>query len=123
MRHKFIRRNWDKHKRLGKNRKKRQIWRRPKGRHNKIRKYRMGYPVRPSIGMRKNKKLRCTVQGLKPIIIRRFDDLKKAGKTNIIILANIGKKKKEEILKEAEKMNLRILKNEISKKDLWRKSR
>ena len=50
---KFRRRDWHKYKRLGKKDKKKVKWRKPKGRHNKMRESRKGYAASPSIGMKK----------------------------------------------------------------------
>ena len=47
---KFLRRTSSRYSKLGKGRKKKQIWRRPTGRHNKMRNKRNGYPVIVSIG-------------------------------------------------------------------------
>ncbi len=40
---KFLRRNWNKYKRIGKGNKKKQKWRKPRGRDNKMREKRRGY--------------------------------------------------------------------------------
>ena len=111
MRKKFLRRNWDKYKRLG-GKKKKQVWRRPKGRHNKMRLYRAGYPNRPEIGMKKAKKLGGKILGMKPVLVRNINDLKKAGRGEIILIARVGKKKRNQILAEAEKLNLNVFNQE-----------
>ncbi len=109
MKRKFIRTDWMRYSRLGKNRKKIQKWRRAKGRHNKIRKMREGYPVGPSIGYGSARKDSGKIQGLMPKVVNNFADLETAGKHNIIILGRrLGAKKKMEIIKKTNEMNLKI---------------
>lgn len=100
-RKKFIRRNWDKYKRLGKNRRKKQIWRRPKGIHNKMRERRAGYPSRPEIGMKN--------YGKKIKLIRNLKELLQIGKGEGVIIAKIGKKLRLEIEKKADELGIKIL--------------
>mgnify|MGYP001600489337 FL=1 len=82
---KFLRRNWDKYKRLGKRNKKRQIWRKPKGIHNKMRKNRRGYSAIVRIGYRTNKKERGRINNLIPVVIRSLSDLNNIGKDKIVV--------------------------------------
>ncbi len=51
---KFLRRIHNRYSKLGRRRKKKQIWRRPTGRDNKMRERRRGYPARVQIGYKKN---------------------------------------------------------------------
>ena len=53
---KFLRRTWSRYSKLGKQRKKKQIWKAPKGRDNKMREKRKGYPAVVSIGYKKPQK-------------------------------------------------------------------
>ena len=55
---KFLRRTWNRYSKLGKRRKKKQVWRRPTGRDNKMREKRRGYPAVVSLGYRKEKNTR-----------------------------------------------------------------
>lgn len=106
---KFLRRDWTRYSRLGKNRKKIQKWRRAKGRHNKIRKMRAGYPVGPSIGYKRDRNESGRIQGLMPIVVGSFNDLKNIGKHNIAILGRrLGVKKKMEIIKQLSEMKVKI---------------
>lgn len=98
-RRKFLRRNHDKYKRLG--RKKLLKWRRPRGRHGKMREERRGYPGVPKIGM-KNK------QVLEIVLIRNMAELGKIKKGQEVIIASIGKKKRQEILNKAKEMGIKI---------------
>ncbi len=107
---KFLRRIWNRHSKLGKGRKKKQVWRRPKGRDNKMREKRKGYPIVVSVGYKKNKSERKLVR-----IVRNIGDLEKAEKNEMIIIGNIGKKKKIEIAKKATKMKLPIQNINIKK--------
>ena len=53
---KFKRQESGRHSKLGKNRKKLQKWRGAKGRDNKIREHRFGYPKAPSVGYKNTRK-------------------------------------------------------------------
>lgn len=123
MRRKFLRRSTGEKLKFGKKRKKKQIWRKARGRDNKIREKRAGRPRKPEIGMKKDKKFRGKVLGMVPIMVSKIEELKEIKTGQIVILAKLGKRKKEVLLKEAEKMNLRVLVSEISKKDKWRKKK
>lgn len=104
MKRKFLRQNWFRYKKLGKK------WRRPRGRHSKMRTRRKGKPPRPSIGYKKQKEIRGTVQGFKPILISNVNDLDKIkiGEA-IIISSRVGLKKALEISKKAEDLGIKIL--------------
>ena len=109
MTRKFLRTDWMRYSRLGKNRKKIQRWRRAKGRHNKIRKRREGYPSKPLIGYGAPRKESGKIHGLIPLVVGSFNDLNDAGKHNIIILGRrLGARKKMEIIKRTREMNLKI---------------
>lgn len=100
---KFLRRTWSRYSKLGKGRKKKQKWRRPTGRDNKMREKRKGYPVVVSVGYAKgelNKK--------KFIIVNNLKELEKVGKNQEIILGKLGKKKKLEIAKLAKEKKIEI---------------
>ena len=92
---KFLRRNISLHLRIGKRRKGKQAWRKPKGRDNKMRESRKGRPPLVSIGYRSKKERKNT------LIVYNLKDLGNAKKYNRIILGKIGKKKRAEILKKA----------------------
>ena len=97
---KFLRRTWDRYSKLGRKRKKKQKWRNPKGRDNKMRERRRDYPKVVSIGYKKpiNKKL---------ILIKNASELEKI-KGKEVMVGKVGKKKKIEIAKKAEEMGLKI---------------
>ena len=103
VRKKFIRRNWDKYKRL----RQKLVWRRPRGRHAKMRERRKGYPSRPEIGMRKA--VRINIK-----LISNMKELLALKKNEEVILAKIGKRKRLEIEKKAKEMSVKILNLEKS---------
>lgn len=103
----FLRRAWWKYKKLG--RKKKLKWRRPKGRDNALRLRKKGYQRAVEIGYRKRKKERGKINNLTPIIIRNIKELNNVGKNEIAIIARVGRKKKNEILKKANEMKIKIL--------------
>jgi len=102
---KFLRRTWKKYSKLGKGRKKKQVWRKPTGRDNKMREKRKGYPTTVKIGYKKGL---GTIKGKKPIRINSVNDLKKINKNQIAIIERIGKKKKIEIAKIAKDMKIEV---------------
>ncbi len=112
---KFLRRTWSRFSKLGKKRKKKQVWRRPTGRDNPMRQKRRGYPAIVSQGYKTNKKDVGKVQGKTPIEIRNLKDLEKVTKNEIIILGKIGKKKKIEVIKKAKEKGLEISNINIKK--------
>ncbi|MDP4039631.1 MAG: eL32 family ribosomal protein [Candidatus Pacearchaeota archaeon] len=104
----FIRRDYKRYSKIGKNRKKLQKWRRPNGRDNKIRENRKGYPTLVKIGFKSPRKTAGRIKGLLPCRVFNFKDLESAGKDKMIIIGKVGAKKKIEIIKKANEMNLKI---------------
>ncbi len=107
---KFLKRTWNRYSKLGKGRKKKQVWRRPKGRDNKMREKRKGYPMVVSVGYKKKKSEKKNI-----IVVRNIEDLEKTEKNDMIIMGNVGKKKKIEIAKKAIKMKIPIQNINIKK--------
>lgn len=107
---KFIRRTWNRYSKLGKRKKKKQVWRSPKGRDNKMREKRKGYPMVVSAGYKKKK---SEIKNIR--VIRNLGDLEKTKKNEILIIGNIGKKKKIEMAKKAKKMNISVQNLNIEK--------
>jgi ribosomal protein L32E len=107
---KFLRHTSHKYSKLGLRRKKKQIWRRPTGRDNKMREQRRGKPAIVSIGYSTDKKERGNVNGKTPVIVRNVADVQKIQKNQIAILAKIGKKNKIEIAKKAKELKIEIYK-------------
>ena len=102
---KFIRKDTHKKKRLA------LVWRKPKGITNKKRLGRKGHSanVNPGFGSKasdrgKNK------QGLMITLVFNLDQLKKVDpKTQAALLAGVGKKKKTELIAEAEKLKITLV--------------
>ena len=120
---KFFRRNWNRFSRLGMGRKKKQKWRNPTGRHNKIREKIRGHPSPVSIGYRQDKSSRGKILEKKVVRIYNMKDLGKIGKNEIGLLGKIGKRKKTEIAKKAVEMKIHIHGINLNKfaKDMERK--
>jgi len=104
-RKKFLRSKWRKYSKLGRGRRKKQKYRKAKGRHNKMREKLKGNPVRVSIGYKKSRKGRE-----KELIIRisHIKGLEKIDKNAKIFIVKIGKKKKIEIVKKAKAIGLKF---------------
>jgi len=107
---KFLRRTWNRYNKLGKRKRKKQVWRRPKGRDNKMREKRKGYPMVVSVGYKKKKSEKKTIR-----VVRNIKDLEKTRKNDMVIIGNIGKKKKIEIAKKAIKMKIPVQNINIKK--------
>lgn len=104
MRKKFIRRDWDRYTKLGKRRKKKQSWRRPTGRHNKMRDKRKGYPEVVSIGYKKEDK----GKKMGKTLVRVYSPRELGGIKNhkVVIIGKVGRKKKIEIVKKAKELKI-----------------
>jgi large subunit ribosomal protein L32e len=123
---KFLRRNWSKASRLGKGRKKKQVWRSPKGRHSKTRGERKGYPAIVKIGYKQEEKIRGLIEDKTPILVQNVKELMKLEKGQVAILGNIGQRKRLEIAKKAKEKGIKISNLNVEralKKDEKRKAR
>ncbi len=103
---KFLRRDSSRSAKLGKGVKRRQIWKRPKGRDNKMREKRKGYPAVVSVGYRKEKEKRNLLKEKKPVLVKNLKDLDNVKKGQIVILGKVGKKKKLELVKKIEEKKI-----------------
>ena len=112
---KFLRRTGDRYSKLGKGRKKKQVWRKPTGRDNKMRERRKGYPKVVSLGYKKNSKLRGEIEEKKVVIVKNIKDLNKVKKHNVIKIGHIGMKKKIEILKIMKEKKLEAINLDVNK--------
>jgi large subunit ribosomal protein L32e len=106
---KFLRRDWSRYSKLGKKRKKKQVWRKPTGRDNKMREKRKGYPAVVSIGYKKKK------EDKKINIVHTKKDFENIQKDAIVIFGKIGKKKKIEFSKIAKENKIKISNLNIEK--------
>lgn len=104
---KFLRRIWKRYSKLGRKRKKKQIWRKPKGRDNKMREKRKGYPSIVSIGYRTKKTERGKINNQNTIKINNLKELEKIKEKHILI-GRVGKKKRLEIIKKAQEKGIKI---------------
>lgn len=111
-RKKFLRSKWRTYSKLGRGRKKKQKYRKAKGRHNKMREKLKGNPKRVSIGYKKSIKGKG-----KEITISIFNirELERVGKDAKIFIAKIGKKKKIEIARRAKSLGLKLQNLNIDK--------
>ena len=107
---KFLRHTAHKYSKLGLRRKKKQIWRKPTGRDNKMREQRRGKPAVVSIGYSTSKKEKGKINNKTPIIVNNIYELEKATKNEIVVIGKVGKKKKIEIAKKAKELKIEIFK-------------
>lgn len=109
MNRKFIRQESIRHSKIGKNRKKIQKWRRPKGRHSKMRLKRKSYPISPSVGYKTSRKTRGKIKNKNPVLVENSKSLENLGKENILIFSGtLGARKKMELIKRAGELGLEI---------------
>lgn len=106
---KFLRQQTVKISRLGKNRKKLQRWRKPKGRDSKMREKRKSYPARPTVGHKTAKKDSGKIDGKNVILVYNLKELAKVDKNSVAIIAKIGAKKKLELIKYASENKVKLL--------------
>jgi large subunit ribosomal protein L32e len=101
MNKKFLKRGWNRDFKLGKRKRKKRVWKKPKGRHNKMREKRRGYAPIVRIGYKNTSKN-------KTVIVRNINDLLKIKNNELAILGKIGKRKKIEIIKKAIEKKIKI---------------
>lgn len=104
----FLRRDSNRYSKLGKLRKKKQKWRRPTGRDNKMRERRKGYPKLVSVGYRKADEERNKIRNKEPILINNLKELEKVKKEQIVLIGKMGRKKKKEIAEKIKEMKLEV---------------
>ncbi len=102
---KFSRQDSHKKKRLG------EKWRKPKGLQSKMRLHKKGYNVSVKTGYGTDKKTKYLMKGLQKVTVNNVDELRNIDekKQGIIISKKVGKRKRIEIIKEAEKNKIKIL--------------
>ena len=97
----FLRKDWHKKIKLGSKIKKKRKWRNPVGISNKIRKSFKGHSRKPKIGWGSSEKNNVVrVENLKQL---------QGFKGKEILIGSIGKKKRDEIVKKANEMKIKIL--------------
>ena len=86
-------------------------WRRPRGKHSKLRKHISARGSHPSPGDGSPRAARGLDRlGYRPVRVSRPDDLEKINRKEerVVIAASVGRRKRFEILKKAEDMNIKI---------------
>ena len=102
----FLRQSATAYKRLG------EKWRKPRGRHSKLRKHKKSKGFIPSISYSTPRASRYLhPSGFREVVIYNLKDLEKidVSKEAAKIAHGVGKKKRQEILKKAEELKLKIL--------------
>jgi large subunit ribosomal protein L32e len=102
----FMRQEGYRHKRLG------DSWRRPRGRHSKLRKGEKARGRKPSVGYSSPRAVKgLTAEGKKPVHVSNRADLEKLDPKRevAVIKAGVGKKKRMEIAREAEEKKIEVL--------------
>jgi large subunit ribosomal protein L32e len=102
----FLRKDWYKKSRLA------LVWRKPKGRHNKLRKSGNEHGKKPNTGFGGPAAVRhFHKSGLVPVIVNTIAELNALdAKTNGAVLAsNLGKRKKIQLMEKAKELSIRIL--------------
>jgi len=105
---KFLRRAWNEYSKLGKNRKKKQTWRKPTGRDNKMRDKRRGYGASVTIGYSSDKSTKGKIKEKTPILVNSLTELLQIDKNQIAILGKVGARKKLEMIKTAGEKNIEV---------------
>ena len=105
---KFLRREVHNYSRLGRRRKKLQKWRRPTGRDNPMREKKRGKRNIVSIGYKNEKRISQKV-------IYNIKDLEHIKENEKVILGNVGKKKKIELLRKIKEKGIEIEKINVEK--------
>ena len=106
---KFRRKDWHKKIKLGSKDKKNVKWRGAKGRQNKIRLGIRGHNKRPKIGWGTKKDERGKVAGFFVARVENLSELENINKDTAIVIASVGEKKKEDIIRVANERKIKIL--------------
>ncbi len=102
----FIRQQYHQYKRLSKK------WAKPRGRHSKLRKGLRYRTSRAKIGYGTPKKVKgLHPSGFEEIMVHNINDMEGINreKEAVRISAQVGKRKREEIIKRADEMEVRVL--------------
>jgi len=105
----FIRKDSTKISKLGRKRKKKQFWRRPRGEHSKVRMKERGYLKQPSIGYSSPRLAKGLVKEKIPVTVYNIEGLKKISQDKIAILGNVGRKKKIALAEYALSKNIELV--------------
>ena len=105
----FLRRNTGEYSRLGNKRKKLHKWRSPKGRDNKMRLRRKGYPKTVEIGYKQEVKTRGMVDEKEVHKVQNIEELKKLHRGSVVELGRVGAKTKLEMAKIVKEKELKVV--------------
>ena len=108
MKIKFRRQDSHRHLRLGRNRKKKRVWRLPKGKHSKMRVQRKSYPALPTMGYKSSRTNSGKINGFSPLLVHNLKELQALKQNEIAVIAKIGARKKLELIKYAEENKIKI---------------
>jgi large subunit ribosomal protein L32e len=105
----FLRKDWHKKIKLGRQKKSIRKWRAAKGRQNKIRLGVKGHQARPKAGWASPKKTKGLIEGLVSVRVETLSQLDNIKKNEAAVIGKVGKKKKAELIKKANEMKIKIL--------------
>ena len=108
---KFIRQTSNKMSKLGQGRRKKQVWRKAKGRDSKVRLGEKAYVQRVKVGWGGCKKDRKDI-----VIVRSVRELESV-KVKEILIGSVGKKKRDEIIAKAKEKEIKILNKYLKVKE------
>jgi large subunit ribosomal protein L32e len=113
---KFLRNDWHKKIKLGRGVKNNRKWRAGRGIQSKVRLNRKGHPDRPRIGWGADNSVKNKVAGLEAVRVENLSGLKNMKSSQGIIIANVGMRKRKEIIKAANEKKIKILNRYKEKK-------
>ncbi|MFP3950138.1 MAG: eL32 family ribosomal protein [Candidatus Micrarchaeia archaeon] len=91
-------------------------WRKQRGEDNKKRQKKAFFGASPKVGNKNAREMRgLHVLGLPEILVSNPSELEGAEEILVRIAAGVGKRKRGEIIKKAEEMNLRVLNKGVKK--------
>jgi len=105
----FLIQTWNKKLKLGKKTKRKRRWRAPRGGDSKVRLKEKGYAKMPSIGYGQERKIKGKVKNLIPVRIENVVGLTKMKSGEGAVIARVGRRKRQEIIKRAQEMKIKIL--------------
>ena len=104
-----------KYSKLGVRRKKKQKYRKPAGRDNKIRLNEAGRRRKVKIGFKNKKSERGLINQLEVVMVYNVDDLKNIKENMIGLIAKVGSQKKKDIFEYVSKHNIKIANVDVQK--------
>lgn len=105
----FLRRTTHRYSKLGKGNKRKQTWRNPTGRHNKMRNKRRGYPATVSIGYKQPENARHRAETKQIIEVRTLRDLERVSKNHLARIMAVGTKRKLALAQKAKEKGITLL--------------